>query len=63
VTNLGPNKLTLTISRPTGLFYGNVTLPGTNRSLPFTGAVHRKGDYGAGFFLGTSQSGRVHLGE
>ena len=63
VLNLAGNKLTLTISLPTGLFNGSVTAPGATRSTPFKGALFQKMDFGAGFFLGTNQSGRVLLSE
>jgi hypothetical protein len=63
IVNLASNKLTLTLSLPTGLFSGNVTVPGATRSTPFKGALFQKTDFGAGFFLGTNQSGRVLLSE
>jgi hypothetical protein len=63
VLNLASNKMTLTISLPTGLFNGSVTVPGATRSTPFKGALFQKTDFGSGFFLGTDQSGRVLLSE
>jgi hypothetical protein len=63
VLNLATNKMTLTVSLPTGLFSGSVTAPGATRSTPFKGALFQKADFGAGFFLGTNQSGRVWLSE
>jgi hypothetical protein len=63
VANLATNKLTLTISLPTGLFHGSVTVPGVTRSKPFKGALFQKADFGSGHFLGTNQSGRVLLSE
>jgi cyclophilin family peptidyl-prolyl cis-trans isomerase len=61
VTNNSPNKLTLTLSKSSGLFTGTVTTPDGTRSIPYRGAVLQKQARGAGFFLGTNQSGRVQL--
>ena len=63
VSNLGINKLTLTIALSTGLFSGRVTPPGAAQSLSFKGVLHQKQNYGSGFFLGTDQSGRVRFAE
>lgn len=60
--NLGTNRLSLTLAAPTGLFSGSVVVPGSTRVLLFKGALHRKGDYGAGFFPGSTEGGRVALG-
>jgi hypothetical protein len=57
------SRLRLTLSPSTGLFRGTVRLPGATRSVSFTGALHQKGNYGAGCFLGTDQSGQVRLAE
>lgn len=61
-TNASPNKLVLTIVPSTGLFNGTVLVPGTNKIISFKGALHQKQNFGAGFFLGTNQSGRVFFG-
>jgi hypothetical protein len=63
VTNLATNKLTLSISKATGLFRGSVKAPGATRSTPFKGVLFQKADFGAGFFLGTDQSGRVEFSD
>ena len=63
VTSNGTNRLTISISLATGLFSGSVTPPGAPRSMSFRGALYQKLNYGAGFFLGTDQSGRVHFSE
>jgi len=63
VTNLGNNKLTLSIVLSSGLFSGNVTPPGESRGIAFKGALHQKQNYGSGFFLGADQSGRVKFSE
>jgi hypothetical protein len=55
------NKLTMTIALASGRFSGTVNVPGTTRSLPFSGALHLKENFGGGFLLGTNQGGRVLL--
>ena len=62
VLNQETNKLTLAISKSTGLFTGSVTPPGTNKPISFRGAVLQKQDRGAGFFPATAQPGAVTLG-
>ncbi len=61
ITNQSSNKLTLTISSGTGRFNGSVVVPDTRKTIQFNGAVLQKQNRGAGFFLGTNQSGRVIL--
>ena len=56
------NKLKMTVTTSTGLFKGSVIVPGATRATAFQGAIHRKGDYGAGFLLGTNQSSGVLFG-
>ena len=63
MTNLGTNKLTLSINLASGLFNGSVTTPDGSRSFPFKGAVYQKQNQGWGFFLGTNQSGRVRFSD
>lgn len=63
VTDNGTNHLRLSIAPATGLFRGSVMPPDAARSVSFRGALHQKQNYGAGFFLGTNQSGRVRLSE
>jgi hypothetical protein len=63
VSNLGINRLTLSITLSSGLFSGSVTPPDGTRSVSFRGALHQKQNYGSGFFLGTDQSGRVKFSE
>jgi hypothetical protein len=58
----GPGKFTLSINPVTGLFKGTVLPSSSGRMVPFNGAVIQKQNYGSGFFLGTSQSGRVFVG-
>jgi hypothetical protein len=62
VTNLGSNKLSLSIVATSGLFKGSVTDPSTGKSFTFSGALLQKQNAGAGFLLGTNRSSRVVLG-
>ena len=62
MTNTSTNKLTFTVVKPGGLFYGNVVVPETGKAQPFKGALFQKGTNGAGYFLGTNASGRVWIG-
>jgi len=73
VVTLGPNNkvinlttnqpLVLTITLPTGLFKGTVTLndAGAKKLLRFNGALLQRQNLGAGLFLGTNQSGSVQF--
>ncbi len=61
IVNLGTNKLVFSISASNGLFSGSVQVPGTTRSLPFKGALNVKAGFGGGFFIGTTEGGRVVL--
>ena len=62
VVNLSSNRLTMTLTLPTGLFNGRVVDPLTGRTIPFKGALLQKRELGAGQFNGTNQTGRVVLG-
>jgi hypothetical protein len=61
ITNRSPNRLTLTLTKPTGLFAGSATVPNSTRLLSFKGAWLQKPNVGGGFFLGTNQSGQVSI--
>ncbi len=61
VTNLSSNKLSLTITASSGLLKGSVNDPITGKAILFNGAVLQKQNIGAGFFLGTNQSGLFQL--
>ena len=63
VTNLGDNKLSLSLSTASGLFKGSVEDPATGKSHKFAGALLQKQNAGAGFLLGTNRSSRVVLGQ
>lgn len=57
----GTNKLSLAFTTATGLFHGSVIDPSTSKPIPVNGALLQKQDAGFGYFIGTSQSGRVRL--
>ena len=54
--------MSLTISTSTGRFTGSVVNPATKKQIPIYGAVLQKQSIGAGYFLGTNESGEVFLG-
>jgi hypothetical protein len=62
VTNLSSNKLSLTLTTASGLFKGSVVDPAGGKTLSFQGVLLQKASIGPGFFLGTNQSGQIHLG-
>lgn len=61
VINESTNKLTLSASKPSGLFNGSAMPPAGGKAVSFKGAVLRKQTNGFGFFLGTNASGRVSI--
>ena len=61
VSNASPNRLTMTLSPSTGQFKGSFVDTAAVRTVSFTGVVLQKSTNGAGYFLGTNQSGRVLL--
>ncbi|HEU0008990.1 MAG TPA: peptidylprolyl isomerase [Verrucomicrobiae bacterium] len=63
VLNLDTNKLTFTIVKPSGQFIGTVTPINNARSIPFKGALLKRQDRGAGFFVSTNVTGQVYFGE
>jgi glucose/arabinose dehydrogenase len=62
VVDGGTNKLKLALKQSSGRFSGKVTPPATRKAVVFKGALLQKHGYGGGHFLGTNQSGRIHLG-
>lgn len=62
IVNRSSNKLTVKLSKRTGLFNGSVVPPGGGKAISFNGVLLQKQNSGAGFFLGTNQSGNVILG-
>jgi hypothetical protein len=61
VNNLDANKLTMTLTLPTGAFRGSVTDPFSLKIIPFGGVVVQSQNRGSGNFLGANQSGQVHF--
>ena len=61
ILNLSENKLTLTIAPASGLLTGNITDSASGRSINFKGVVLQTERLGAGYFLGTNQSGWFRL--
>jgi hypothetical protein len=62
VTNLSSTPLTFKINVSNGQFDGNFTAPGATKSTSFKGVILQGQNFGAGFFLGTNQSGTVFFG-
>ena len=60
-TNLSANKLSLTIQPATGIFTGNVMVPGLNSTLPIKGAVLQGQNIGGGILQSPSANGRVTI--
>jgi hypothetical protein len=61
VLNDGVNGLKLIINLTNGTFSGNVQALGARKRTTFKGALLQDQAQGAGFFLGTNQSGRVSV--
>ncbi|HEX4265249.1 MAG TPA: Ig-like domain-containing protein [Verrucomicrobiae bacterium] len=56
------STLKMTITTTSGLFKGSIANPEGGKAITFNGVVLQKQNFGGGFFLGTSQSGRVFFG-
>jgi ELWxxDGT repeat protein len=59
VIGANPNKLGLTFVPGTGLLNGSFQPPGATRTTQISAVVMPSGNWAAGFFLGTNQSGFV----
>lgn len=62
--NLSDNKPAFTLTKANGSFSGTVThpnVPNSGSRATFKGVVHQKGNYGAGFSPGTSETSAVRL--
>ena len=55
------NRLTLSFTPSSGLFSGSQIIPGTHKAVSFRGVIVQGQTNGAGYFLGTDQSGSVWL--
>jgi len=53
------SSVKITITTSTGLFKGSVTDPVSSKTVSFNGVVLQSQNLGGGFFLGTTQTGRV----
>jgi uncharacterized repeat protein (TIGR02543 family) len=62
IINHSANKLSVKLSKTTGLFSGSVIPPNGDKAISFSGALLQKQNVGAGFFLITNESGTVTLG-
>ncbi len=58
IVNFSANKLKYSL-KSDGTFSGSVTDPSTGGTLKYSGALLQKQGFGAGYFLGTDQSGKV----
>src|SRR5262249_50459695 len=61
VTIPGSAKPILTLTPATGLFNGSLVDPATGKPISFKGVLLQGLDFGAGYFLGTNQSGAVRF--
>jgi hypothetical protein len=61
VTDLNNNKLKLTIMSSSGLFSGSIMNPDTGKPMQFQGALYQDWKVGLGYFLDSSESGKVLL--
>ncbi len=62
--NFSDNKPAFTLTKANGSFSGTVThlnVPNRGSKATFKGVVHQKGNYGAGFLLGTNETSAVRL--
>lgn len=59
IANLGPNKLSMSLNTPSGLFKGTIVDPTTRKGVPFQGVLYEQGNTGLGFFSSANQSGGV----
>lgn len=59
VTDLGINKLAMSITSASGLFKGALNNPASGKRLNFSGVILQKQNAGYGYFLGSTESGDV----
>ena len=55
------NPVTLAFNSASGLFKGTVINPATGKPIAVNGVVLQNQNFGAGFFLGTTESGSALL--
>jgi hypothetical protein len=61
VTDLGSNKLKLTITTSSGMFRGSIVDPDTGKPMQFQGVLFQDWKVGLGYFLEGNESGKVLL--
>jgi len=61
IVNQSTNKLSVSLSKSTGLFQGSVTPPTGGKPLTLKGVLFQKQNLGAGYVMGTNQSGVMLL--
>ncbi len=61
VMNLGPDKVTLTLSSSQGLFKGSLVNTNLGVKLKLNAVILQKQNIGLGFFPGTNQNGQVSI--
>jgi len=61
-TNVDPKQFSHTLNGKSGSFTGKAAIPAPGKAVSFNGVVLQKQKVGRGYFLGTSQSGRVWIG-
>lgn len=59
VTNLGPNRLSLSFSTSSGGFSGSIVNPNNRKSVSFRGMMQQNPGTASGYFLLSNQSGQV----
>lgn len=59
IVSPNPEKLQMKIDPSTGQFSGSFIHPALHKTVKFKGSILQFGDAGAGFFLGTTESGSV----
>jgi hypothetical protein len=61
IVNQSTNKLSVSLNKSSGLFQGTVTPPTGSKPLVLKGVLFQKQNLGAGFVMGTNQSGLMLL--
>jgi subtilase family protein len=58
----GSNSLSLKLSATKGTFKGSIANPPGKSKISFSGVFLQSQDFGSGYFLGTTESGRIFFG-
>lgn len=59
LTITGTNRLSISLNITNGVFSGSFVHPVTHATTPIKGAISQWYGFGAGYFLGTNQSGSI----